>query len=212
MPKRYYIVSDNTFVALAIEAILNEAEVERNIQEKGVMRILVLSEKKRIQDIIIDKEYRIDKYDIIVCSELYYSLCRAYLGNVTKKIISMDKGLKSLRDSLLDFFEHYGNAISLNDITQLTSLTQDERITITNFLSQNKYKTALRNEVNETKAISRYKRGAMSKLGCKNNMELWLAMNFLYYLGYIPMFKHEKMNWELMQHEPVMLHDNACCF
>ena len=104
MSQRYFIDSDNAFLSLAIQSILDELEPESVAGQKHGEQILVLSEKKRIQDILAGRERRLEDYELIICSEPYYSLCRQYFGKVTKKIISLDNGIQSLKNAILDYY------------------------------------------------------------------------------------------------------------
>lgn len=212
MSQRYCIDSDNAFLSLAIQSILDELEPEIKAGKESEKRILVLSEKKRIQDILAGNECRLEEYDLIICSEPYYSLCRQYLGKVTRKIISMDKGIQTLKNDILDFFEHREDELSLFDMSQLMALTQDERSTITDYVSQHDYRQMARNHISDVKAISRYKRAAMLKLGYRSNMELWLAINFLLYLGFITLFNTERKSRSPSISYSVPMQDNTCCF
>ncbi|MEO3992206.1 hypothetical protein [Pseudocitrobacter cyperus] len=212
MLRRYYIDSDNAFLSLAIQSIFDELDQPLITGQESEERILVLSEKKRIQDILAGKERRLEEYDLIICSEPYYSLCRQYLGKATRKIISMDRGAQALKHDIQAFINHREEKLELNDVSQLMALTPDERITITNYVSQYGYRKIACDHASNVKTISRYKRAAMSKLGYRSNMELWLAINFLFYLGYISLFHPERKSRGLSCPQPAMLQGNLCCF
>lgn len=192
MSRRYYIDSDNVFLALAVQFIFDGLDPE--LEFGNEKRILILSEVKRIQDILSGKQHRLDEYDLILCSEPYYSLCRKYIGSFTRKIISIDNGMDRLKKDVVAFFIYGEERRSLNGIRQLMTLTQNERATITKYISPgNDFKCARKN-ISNLKSLSRYKRTAMLKLGFSTNIELWLAINFLFYLGYISLCNNELMN------------------
>ncbi|GHD94004.1 hypothetical protein DBY68_007975 [Pseudocitrobacter sp. RIT415] len=212
MSQRYFIDSDNAFLSLAIQSILDELEPESVAGQKHGEQILVLSEKKRIQDILAGRERRLEDYELIICSEPYYSLCRQYFGKVTKKIISLDNGIQSLKNAILDYYKDREQTLSLYDMSHLLTLTQDERRTIADYISQHDYRQMARNHVSDVKTISRYKRAAMSKLGYRSNMELWLALNFLFYLGVITLINTERKDRELSLPYHRQIQNKACCF
>lgn len=208
IPYRYYIDSNNSYLALAIQSILDKIGSVLQAAPSQRMRILVLSEKKRIQDILTVKKHRIEEYDLIICSEPYYSLCRQYLGKGRCKIVSIDKGLQSLQRDLQDFIQHRENELSLHDVSQLMMLTEDEHITVTDYISQYDYKYIAKKHVRNVKAISRFKRTAMLKLGYHSNMGLWLAVNFLLFLGYITLYHSERNHRDVYHYRPVQWQDS----
>lgn len=210
MSHRYCIDSDNAFLSLAIQHIFDELEPEIWPENEG--RILILSEKKRIQDILSGKRYRLEEYDLIICSEPYYTLCRKYIGKVTRKIISVDNGINTLKKDIIGFFTHDEEPHSLNDISQLMTLTQNERVTITKYISPYDNFKSARQDISNLKTTSRYKRAAMSKLGFTSNIELWLAINFLFYLGYISFYNVERKNKVIILYHQDTLQDNVCYF
>ena len=210
MSYRFYIDSDNAYLTLAMQSILDEIGSEVRAAPKRRMRIVLLSEKKRIQDILAGKKRRLEEYDLIVCSEPYYSLCRQYLGKATRRIVSMDKGMAVLHRDLQAFLEQGEDVLSTYDVSQLMTLTLDERITITDYISQHNYQHMAQRHARDVKTISRFKRAAMLKLGYRSNMQLWLAMNFLFYLGYISQRQTETNNRGVYHPRPGLLHDIHC--
>lgn len=210
MSYRFYIDSDNAYLTLAMQSILDEIGSEVRAAPKRRMRIVLLSEKKRIQDILAGKKRRLEEYDLIVCSEPYYSLCRQYLGKATRRIVSMDKGMAVLQRDLQAFLEQGEDVLSTYDVSQLMTLTLDERITITDYISQHDYQHMAQRHDRDVKTISRFKRAAMLKLGYRSNMQLWLAMNFLFYLGYISRRQTETNNRGVYHPRPGLLQDIHC--
>lgn len=208
MAYRYYIDSDNTYLALAIHNILDSIGPESQAVSTRRMRIVVLSEKKRIQDLLTVKNRRIEDYDLIICSEPYYSLCRQYLVKGKGNIVSLDKGLKALQKDLYAYIHNRKDVLYSHDVSRLNILTQDERITITNYISQNDYRYMAQTHVRDGKAISRLKRAAMLKLGYRNNMVLWLAINFLFFLGYITLSPSERNDKKIYHSHSKQLQDN----
>lgn len=211
MAYRYYIDSDNTYLALAIQNILESVWPEIQAVSTRRMSVVVLSEKRRIQDLLTVKNRRIEEYDLIICSEPYYSLCRQYLVKGKGNIVSLDKGVQALHRDLYAYMHHRKEVLYSLDVSRLKALTQDERITIIDYISQTHSRHMAQTYVHDAKALSRLKRAAMLKLGCRNNMVLWLAINFLFFLGYITLLPSERNDRNIYHSQLALLQDNHFC-
>lgn len=192
----YHIYSDNSYLKLAIQCLLTEMSFEHSSpDELNLKKILILSAKQCSHG---EKTYnKLQEYDFIFCSELYYHACKQYSSQLKHKVINIDRCISDLKKEITHAFNYnIGNISNRAETIPSLSLNYNETIIVMDYIPELCQKQTKHFYLADIKKTSRYKRAIMARLGYQNTLELWLGVNFLFHLGCLELtgFSHDVLH------------------
>lgn len=176
----YYIDSDNVYLTLAVRSLLKDIDTCFLYKRKIVSKILILSGKYTADGLFAHQWRYFDEYDMILCCESYYKMCKDYIPSLIGKVINLDNDVDILKTAIANF--HNNVSMSVYPV-QSTSLSLDyyEAMVVSTYIE--KVDCIPPSKIMDRKLVSKYKRALMSRLGFNNNAELYFGVNFLFFLG-----------------------------